>query len=185
MKNPVISIFLILFFFFPPLKGQDILSGKRGHVANSAKSLQLVKNSTNPVILSQKNLQKLFPRIRENISGNPEYINSWLFSDVSQRPQEYRFPDRASINEDSWIARDKAKHFLAAMFIQMNAQLWFRESLDKSDRSSQNTAMGITISLSLGKEILDQRQKGNHFCWKDLTMDIAGMVAGMIWIKNL
>lgn len=185
MKSREIFIIFLILFTFSPLTGQDIPEGKYIHVISSAISLLIVKNSANSSKLLQKNQQTFFLRIRENISGKPEYVNSGLFSDVSPQVQEYIPPDRSSKNEDSWIARDKAKHFLAAMFIQMNTQLWFRESLDKNENTSRNTAIGITISLSLGKEILDQRQQGNHFCWKDLTMDVAGMIAGIIWVKNL
>jgi uncharacterized protein YfiM (DUF2279 family) len=36
------------------------------------------------------------------------------------------------------------------------------------------------MSLGFVKELYDRRKPGNHFCWKDLAADAAGVLIGLI-----
>ena len=38
----------------------------------------------------------------------------------------------------------------------------------------------IALLAAIGKEIYDVRQPNNHFCWKDILFDIAGIICGSV-----
>jgi uncharacterized protein YfiM (DUF2279 family) len=120
--------------------------------------------------------QMVFAQRMENLfSKNALYEHQKEFITITDK----------SSDRDDWIAPDKAKHFMAGMFIEMNSELFLKKSLHKSNRQAKTSAIIFTSLLSIGKEWLDKRQPNNHFCWKDLTMDVAGIITGIIWIHNL
>jgi uncharacterized protein YfiM (DUF2279 family) len=76
---------------------------------------------------------------------------------------------------DRWLAADKAKHFIAAAFVQSAAFSAFRTA-GLSRTSSIVGATLATSAVSVGKELYD-RTNGGTPSLKDLTWDAAGMLA--------
>lgn len=83
---------------------------------------------------------------------------------------------------DSWTGRDKSRHFITSALLVCAGSAGVR-SLDRSRSESLNWGVGFSFSMGLAKEVHDKRQPGNHFCWKDLTADLLGIVFG-IWIME-
>lgn len=70
---------------------------------------------------------------------------------------------------DSWNGKDKALHFGVCFVLAIINPF-------------------IALLAAMGKELYDMQQPNNHFCWKDIVADVAGVVlgtvvhAGMHWL---
>lgn len=62
---------------------------------------------------------------------------------------------------DLWKGLDKKKHFFVCLILSILCPV-------------------IAIIASIGKEIYDSKQSGNHFCWKDIVADVIGITLGSI-----
>lgn len=62
---------------------------------------------------------------------------------------------------DTWNDEDKLKHFLVCFGIAIINPL-------------------ISLLAAIGKEIYDVIHPNNHFCWKDVLFDIAGIICGTV-----
>lgn len=62
---------------------------------------------------------------------------------------------------DTWTGKDKALHFGVCLVLAIIYPL-------------------IAIMAAAGKELYDMKQNGNHFCWKDIVADVAGVVLGTV-----
>lgn len=60
---------------------------------------------------------------------------------------------------DSWLGKDKVKHFIVCFVLSLIFPL-------------------IAITLAIWKEVNDERQANNHFCWKDMAADAVGTLLG-------
>lgn len=63
--------------------------------------------------------------------------------------------------KDSWKGKDKALHFCVCFVLAIINPF-------------------IAILAAMGKELYDQQQPDNHFCWKDVVADVAGIAVGTI-----
>jgi len=91
---------------------------------------------------------------------------------------------RINSSMDSWIAVDKGKHFLANVMSTVFLFEVQQKNFLKSRKSSKWIAVGFSLNLSVAKEIWDGKKPNNHFCWKDLMADIAGIVGGILIINQ-
>jgi putative lipoprotein len=91
----------------------------------------------------------------------------------------------ASAEGDSFFGEDKAKHFLVSAC--MAGMLTYALSIHSELKAGQPLRMSCSITLGLGilKEVWDARRKDNHFCFKDLLWDAAGVSAGVLNIRTL
>lgn len=70
---------------------------------------------------------------------------------------------------DTWRGKDKVKHFCVCLVLACICPL-------------------VAVVVAVAKEVSDARTEGNHFCWKDIVADVAGIVlgsavhAGMHWL---
>lgn len=62
---------------------------------------------------------------------------------------------------DLWKGLDKKKHFFVCLILSIICPI-------------------LAIIAAVGKEIYDSKQKGNHFCWKDIVADLIGIILGSI-----
>ena len=62
---------------------------------------------------------------------------------------------------DLWKGLDKKKHFFVCLILSIVSPI-------------------LAIIAAVGKEIYDSKQKGNHFCWKDIVADLAGIIIGSL-----
>lgn len=60
---------------------------------------------------------------------------------------------------DSWTGKDKALHF-GVCFVMAAINPF------------------IALLAAMGKELYDQQQPNNHFCWKDIVADAVGVALG-------
>lgn len=62
---------------------------------------------------------------------------------------------------DLWKGLDKKKHFFVCLVLSIICPI-------------------LAIIAAIGKEIYDSKQKGNHFCWKDIVADLVGIIIGSL-----
>ena len=62
---------------------------------------------------------------------------------------------------DLWKGLDKKKHFFVCLILSILSPI-------------------LAIIAAVGKEIYDSKQKGNHFCWKDIVADLVGIIIGSL-----
>ena len=106
--------------------------------------------------------------------ANDAFTRQKLLPDSSFKPIEIK---------DEWIARDKGLHF-AGSFISTGLIITSAKRFsDFTDHQSRVAGISITFSLGLGKELYDSRQSNNHFSYKDLTADIAGIIVALLVFK--
>lgn len=82
--------------------------------------------------------------------------------------------------KDSWIGLDKGYHLVGSMICMIGTAKGFQQFTTCDHRQSVIYGSGITLSLGMGKEIYDSKQKNNHFSYKDLVADIIGLSIGII-----
>ena len=83
-----------------------------------------------------------------------------------------------------WFSYDKGYHFLGSFMITVAAGKSFQKFAGAGDRSSRIWAASLSFSVGLGKEIYDSLQPENHFSYKDLAADVAGIIAGLVVLNN-
>lgn len=83
---------------------------------------------------------------------------------------------------DNWLAKDKALHFSAAMIIAAGSTLIIEREAAISHKSARSFGLGFTMALGTMKEFRDSRNPRNHFCFKDLTADLAGALLGLLFM---
>jgi len=81
---------------------------------------------------------------------------------------------------DTWYGDDKIRHLVGSMF---SAALLVQVADHRTrwpEKEIKIFAAGTTLGLGFVKELYDRRKPGNHFCWKDLTVDAGGVLIGLI-----
>ena len=63
--------------------------------------------------------------------------------------------------KDTWGGKDKVKHFGVCLVLAIINPI-------------------VAVVVAVAKEVSDERTEGNHFCWKDIVADVAGVVLGTV-----
>ncbi len=91
--------------------------------------------------------------------------------------------NRFSKNKDSFFASDKVQHFMVSLM----STVFFSKLLQKAGNEKSDARIaggGISFALGLGKEFRDSTRKNNHFSWKDLAADVAGIAIGLVLVNQ-
>ena len=81
------------------------------------------------------------------------------------------------VAQDRWTGQDKAKHFaVSALMSATVAQSMHEQPHSSLQRGAW--AIGVSVSIGLGKELADGTGKGSGFSWQDLAYDVGGAFAG-------
>jgi uncharacterized protein YfiM (DUF2279 family) len=83
-------------------------------------------------------------------------------------------------NADLWSGDDKIRHALSSFISTTLLTQLGNQSLEWKKQHARIFAAGTTMSLGFVKELYDRRKPGNHFCWKDLAADAAGVLLGLM-----
>jgi uncharacterized protein YfiM (DUF2279 family) len=87
--------------------------------------------------------------------------------------------------EDRWIAKDKLQHFSSSMMIFVTNYYYQDRYLELSEATVIVGSYTLSVSLGIGKEILDFAGPKRYFSLKDLIADIAGNIAGNVLVNNI
>ena len=63
--------------------------------------------------------------------------------------------------DDSYTGKDKVKHFGACLALSVICPL-------------------LGVIAAIAKVAYDMKQNGNHWCWKDIVADVAGIIIGTV-----
>jgi len=81
---------------------------------------------------------------------------------------------------DSFWAKDKAQHAVGSFFLT-GLGIQSMKRLGLSDSKARIWSVSVTLSIGLGKEIRDSRQKNNIFSVPDLIADVLG-IGLALWV---
>jgi len=84
---------------------------------------------------------------------------------------------------DQWLARDKALHFGVSLISVLAIKTLADNSLNFERDAATFAGAGIAFSLGFGKEVWDGQKPNNHFSYKDLVADVAGILIGVLIIQ--
>jgi uncharacterized protein YfiM (DUF2279 family) len=84
---------------------------------------------------------------------------------------------------DRWLSHDKARHVIGSLYgTVLLGQMGMR--LSKGSLSqTKSIAAGAVFTFGLAKEVYDSHKPNNHFCWKDMTANVFGIVVGIILVS--
>lgn len=81
-------------------------------------------------------------------------------------------------NTDRWIAVDKGYHLIGSIISTTGISYSCMKFADIKKEKSIRIGIGFTFTLGLSKELWDGHKKNNIFSWKDLSVDILGILIG-------
>lgn len=82
--------------------------------------------------------------------------------------------------DDKWFSKDKWMHFTTSYFITLQTAYTLDKMLYTKPENARYVSIGISFSLSLGKELYDALYNNSIFSWKDLSYDILGSGLGYL-----
>jgi len=100
-----------------------------------------------------------------------------------ENASEIRQIRNAEIESDDWLAPDKFDHFLGSAMLSCCGTLALKVNHNNPDDAGY-IAVSVTIGLGATKELYDMTSPSHHPSWKDLTVDIAGALLGMLVAKS-
>ncbi|MDD4961347.1 MAG: hypothetical protein PHX07_03820 [Candidatus Marinimicrobia bacterium] len=96
---------------------------------------------------------------------------------VSDRPFALHQPN------DRWFSPDKWMHLSSSYFIVLQSHYVLNRNFRFPENEAKNISVGLSFSLSLGKEFYDVFGKKGIFSWKDLVYDILGCALGYFTLQ--
>lgn len=90
---------------------------------------------------------------------------------------------QAAVARDSWFGIDKIKHFFISAFIESISYSALQASGVKR-RPALGTAIGVSATFGVAREIHDKRKPGNRFSYKDLSWDALGISVGAVMLTH-
>jgi putative lipoprotein len=87
--------------------------------------------------------------------------------------------------EDKWFSKDKWMHLSTAYFLTLQSTYALDKMFYTRSDNARYVSVGISLSLSLGKEFYDAFYKKSIFSWKDLVYDILGSGLGYLTLTSL
>lgn len=86
-------------------------------------------------------------------------------------------------HQDPWIARDKAQHFgLSVLLSAAVTQAALNDGA--SDCTAARRGAGVTLTVGIGKEVIDSQIRHRGWSWRDLVADAAGAMTGSLLVAN-
>jgi len=86
---------------------------------------------------------------------------------------------------DAWNGIDKLKHFSVSLILTTSSYYYMKKPFGFSNDTSLSVSIPFSFLVGLGKEFRDNKEDGNHFSMKDLTVDILGIASGWVIANNL
>jgi len=96
----------------------------------------------------------------------------------------YKSVALTGISADSWTGVDKAKHFTVSMLLAGAAGWMLRNRWHSKQDLSRKTGAALILTLGISKEISDLFIRGHEFSWKDMIVDLCGVIVGgllLVW----
>ncbi|MBW6516692.1 MAG: hypothetical protein K0B81_08795 [Candidatus Cloacimonetes bacterium] len=84
-----------------------------------------------------------------------------------------------------WLGKDKAMHFMTSAFLTYWNYGFSNDILNQSENNSYLYSISLTTFLGFSKEFSDKHIKKTRWSWHDMAYNGAGIVFGIILIKNL
>ncbi|MBW6458753.1 MAG: hypothetical protein K0B52_06285 [FCB group bacterium] len=86
---------------------------------------------------------------------------------------------------DRWFSHDKWMHLTTAYFLTLQTSYTLDKMFLFEQESARRTSVGVSISLSIGKELYDVFGNNGIFSWKDLLYDLLGTSLGYMTLHAI
>ncbi len=86
---------------------------------------------------------------------------------------------------DNWLALDKLQHLLISAHLSLYTYKVSLESYNNTSSTARAQAVGLVISIGIGKELMDSDKPDDRFSYKDLIADALGIGLGLFIGHNL
>jgi uncharacterized protein YfiM (DUF2279 family) len=86
---------------------------------------------------------------------------------------------------DNWLGLDKLQHFLISAHLSLYTYQVSQESYNNTPPTARVEAVGLVISIGIGKELMDRQKPSDCFSYKDLVADALGIGLGLFIGHNL
>ncbi|MDX9780387.1 MAG: hypothetical protein WC372_04490 [Candidatus Neomarinimicrobiota bacterium] len=96
---------------------------------------------------------------------------------VSEHPFALRQPN------DRWFSPDKWMHLSTSYFIVLQSHYVLNRNFRFPESDAGHISLGLSLSLSLGKEFYDVFGRKGIFSWKDLVYDVLGSALGYFTLQ--
>ncbi len=83
-----------------------------------------------------------------------------------------------------WLGRDKVAHFSTSLFLTCWSYGLSQDIFEQKSNDSRYLAVGVTLSMGLGKEGSDRYIRKGKWSWEDLVWDAGGILCGLVLINN-
>ena len=84
-----------------------------------------------------------------------------------------------------WLGRDKAMHFLSSTYLTYWNYGINYDIIGHSENSSLFLSISLTTFLGFSKEFSDKHLKKTAWSWQDMAYNGAGIIFGIVLVKNL
>ena len=86
-------------------------------------------------------------------------------------------------SQDSWFGKDKAMHCIGSFLLTGYASYYLKTEEHYSPNHSRNSAVAITVSMGLGKEMRDLFSSKGQFSLKDMAADGLGVGLALLLVE--
>ncbi len=101
---------------------------------------------------------------------------------LSMLPASAHSQEKHKRTDDALIGADKLKHFFIAGFVESMAFAG-SQAIGANRGTARGAAIGLTVAVSIGREIHDRKTKG-LFSIRDLAWDAIGATAALIVLNK-
>jgi uncharacterized protein YfiM (DUF2279 family) len=84
-----------------------------------------------------------------------------------------------TFSSDSWFGIDKGQHFAGSFIGTILMSKVNNRCFDVDKSNSKKIGVSVVFSIGITKELVDSHKVNNHFSWKDLLANVAGIIAGV------
>ena len=85
--------------------------------------------------------------------------------------------------QDPLLAPDKGHHFMASAFITGVSFYAARQEFNQSEAAANATAIGVSFSVGLAKELYDKFSGRGNPSFMDIVADVAGIAVGIVLLN--
>ena len=83
-------------------------------------------------------------------------------------------------HSDIFFAQDKGRHFIGSLMLTVLSAKITEHHFKQSRRNSKQVGAVVSFSIGLGKEVHDQSRANNRFSWKDMAVNVSGIIVGLL-----
>lgn len=116
------------------------------------------------------------------VSGNEPVSDLSIYDPKPESTINDSLQSNKNCTDDHWFGRDKGLHFAGSLISAAVISNYLHRFSGLTRNKSGNIGMTVSLSMGLGKELMDSRKQTSRFSYKDLIADLTGIIcAGVLF----